>query len=291
MKPGRFQYFAPRNLGDALSILKHQGDEAKLLAGGQSLVPLMNMRLAQPTALIDLNRVTELSFITRSEGRLCIGAMTRHHEVAASPLVAEACPILSSAASQIGYPAIRHRGTIGGSLAHADPVSELPCVATALDAELVVRGSSGRRIVRAADFFKGYFSTDLGPDEILTEVRFPIASAKQRWAFQEFARKVGDFAIVAVAIVAEMAESTLLSASIALGGVADRPVRAPAAEATLAGQRPDEALIRRAAEDAAAGIVPSSDIHAPGDYRRQLVRTLVARALAESFSRRSTDHA
>ena len=236
MKPSRFAYHAPATVDECVAVLAEHGEEAKPLAGGQSLVPMMNLRLAAPAVLVDLNGIAELSYVVDDGDVLAIGAMTRHRTVAGSDTVRAANPLLVHAASLIGYPAIRVRGTIGGSLAHADPVSELPCVAMTLDAHLVIAGPSGRRTLAASDFFLGYFTTAVGPGELLVEVRFPRVGGETGWGFAELARKAGDYAVVAVATAVTVRHGTIVSARIGLAGVADRPVRATGAEEQLRGQ-------------------------------------------------------
>ncbi len=285
MKPARFEYFAPTSLPEAVALLQAHGDDAKLLAGGQSLVPLMNLRLAQPSVVIDLNRVSDLAYVRAEEdGRIAIGAMTRHHEVATSPLVREHCPLLADAAARIGFPAIRHRGTLGGSLSHADPVSEMPCVALALDAELVAAGRNGDRVIVASDFFQTYFTTALEPDEVLRQIRYPAMQPGEGWGFHESVRKTGDFAIVAVAATVRMADGGVAAARIAIAGVADRPVRATGAEALLAGRSGRDVLDEVAdAAAATAGEAPT-DIHASSGFRQRIVRVLTRRALADAIA-------
>jgi carbon-monoxide dehydrogenase medium subunit len=283
VKPARFSYRAPSSLAEAVEILAEHGEDAKVLAGGQSLVPMMNLRLAQPSVLVDLNRIGELSYLRPgADGGVAIGAMTRHAAVAASDLLAARCGLLASAASRIGYPAIRHRGTLGGSLAHADPVAEMPCVALTLDAELVASGPSGDRVVAAGDFFDTYFTTALAPDEVLREIRYPALGQGEGWGFRESVRKTGDFAIVAVAAHLRAVDGVVQRARIGLAGVADRPVRATAAEQALAGQ-PLEAAIDAAAEQAASIVEAASDIHATTEFRRHLAQVLTRRALEDAM--------
>ena len=236
MKPSRFAYHAPATISESVALLAEHGDDAKPLAGGQSLVPLMNLRLAAPSVLVDLNGIGELAYVFDDGVRLVLGAMTRHRVVAGSDRVRAACPLLAHAASHIGYPAIRARGTIGGSLAHADPVSELPCVAMTLDAELVLASAAGRRSVPAADFFQGYFTTAIEPGELLVEVRFPQVGDGAGWGFAELARKAGDYALVAAASEVTVRHGKVVEARIGLAGAADRPVRATAAEQLLRGR-------------------------------------------------------
>jgi len=236
VKPSRFAYHAPATISESVALLAEHGDDAKPLAGGQSLVPLMNLRLAAPSVLVDLNGIGELAYVFDDGVRLVLGAMTRHRVVAGSDRVRAACPLLAHAASHIGYPAIRARGTIGGSLAHADPVSELPCVAMTLDAELVLASAAGRRSVPAADFFQGYFTTAIEPGELLVEVRFPQVGDGAGWGFAELARKAGDYALVAAASEVTVRHGKVVEARIGLAGAADRPVRATAAEQLLRGR-------------------------------------------------------
>jgi aerobic carbon-monoxide dehydrogenase medium subunit len=235
MKPTDFRYLAPRTLDQALDALTSFGDEAKVLAGGQSLVPMMNFRLAAPAALVDLNNLSGLAGVRDSNGYVVVGAMTRHREVATSALVQRRLPVLARAASMIGYPAIRNRGTIGGSLAHADPVAEMPCVALTLDAELLAVGPDGERAIPARDFFQGYFATALQPTEILTAVRVRASESPERWSFMEFARKTGDFPIAAVAASATVLGHRLERLRVGIAGASDRPVRARELEQSLGG--------------------------------------------------------
>jgi len=282
MKPARFDYYTPRSLSEAIELLGRHGDEAKLLAGGQSLVPMMNLRLAQPAILIDLNHVEGLAYIRPDHDRVAIGAMTRHHEVAGSDVLRERCGLLSTAAGLIGYPAIRHRGTLGGSLAHADPVSEMPCVAMTLDAELVAVGPAGERVIGAGEFFQTYFTTALAPDEVLREVRVPVLGAGDGWGFHESARKTGDFATVAVAVHLRVTGDAVVTTRIGIAGVADRPVRAGAAESAMSSG--DDVNLEEVAGQAVATVEEVSDIHASAEYRRRVVPVLVRRALDDALA-------
>jgi carbon-monoxide dehydrogenase medium subunit len=286
MKPSRFAYHAPATISDCVTLLAEHGDDAKPLAGGQSLVPLMNLRLAAPAVLVDLNRIGELAYVFDDGVHLVLGAMTRHRVVARSDRVQAACPLLAHAASHIGYPAIRARGTIGGSLAHADPVSEMPCVAVTLDAELVLASAAGRRAVPAAEFFQGYFTTAVEPDELLVEVRFPQASDDAGWGFAELARKAGDYALVAAAAAVTVRHGKVVEARLGLAGAADRPVRAPAAEELLHGCDVD--AVGAAALEAAA-----ADAVEPGGGRDRaftghVAGVLARRAVADAI-RRATE--
>ena len=275
MKPAPFVYVAPASLDEAVAALGEHGEDAKVLAGGQSLIPLLSLRLARPTALIDLNGVAELSSIS-ANGAVTIGAMTRHRAVERSSEVARLVPLLSAAVPYIGHAAIRTRGTIGGSLAHADPAAELPAVALALDATFEVRSTRGSRVIAADDFFEGYFTTALTPDEVLTSVTFPKAAPGTGVSVQEMARRHGDFAMVAA--VATVAPGDV---RIAMINVADRPVRAREAEAAMqAGVSIDEA-----AALAVRDLDPSADLHATAAYRRSVAEVLVRRALTEASDR------
>ncbi|MBX5492611.1 MAG: xanthine dehydrogenase family protein subunit M [Chloroflexi bacterium] len=286
MKPAAFEYHAPRSVAEALDLLAQYGDEGKVLAGGQSLVPLMNFRLARPAHLIDLNRIAELSYVRPHDGGLAFGAMTRQYVLEEDPQVAARNPLLPVIARHIGHVQIRHRGTIGGSIAHADPVAELPLAATLLDAELVIRSQDGERVARPEEFFLHYLMTSLAPTELLCEVRFPALSPRAGWSFQEFARRHGDFAIVAAAAVLEAdANGVCTAARVAVAGGAPTPQRSSGAEAALVGQKLAPDTFEAAAEAAAAEADPESDIHASADYRRKMVRVFVRRALEEAASR------
>jgi carbon-monoxide dehydrogenase medium subunit len=291
MKPPPFDYARPSTLHEAVDLLGRHGPEARVLAGGQSLVPLMKLRLARPTALVDLGRVRELDHVRPEAGALVFGAMARLFELE-SPAVRTAHPMLAAVAPFIGHRAIRHRGTVGGSLAHADPAAELPVLAVALDAELTATGPQGERSIPAADFFVAALTTSLRPGEILREARFPLPPAASGWSVMELARRHGDYALVSTAVVLEMSsDGTIAAARIALGSVAEVPVRCRAAEAALRGERAGAALIESAAVAAAAPLEPPADVHGSGAYRRRLAEVLVARALAEAWERASASRA
>lgn len=268
MKPPPFSYFAPRTVAECSALLGEHGESAKLLAGGQSLVPLMNLRFAFPDVVVDLNRVDGLDYVRVDGDVLAIGAMTRHRTVAGSELVRRHCPLLAEAAALVGYPAIRNRGTLGGSVAHADPIAELPCVVRTLDAELVAEGPRGRRVIAAGDFFHGVLTTALRPDEALVEVRFPLQPAGTSMAFCEFTRKTGDFALAAAAVELSVADGVVQRARIGLAGAGDRPLRAEDAERALVGAAVDTDVAAAAAER-----VPGSD----------LVRVMARRAMVSAW--------
>ncbi|HJY31920.1 MAG TPA: xanthine dehydrogenase family protein subunit M, partial [Actinomycetota bacterium] len=253
-----------------------EGSDAKLLAGGHSLLPLMKVRLARPSLLVDISRLQDLKYVREDGDRVAIGALTRHHDVANSEALQELCPIVSYAAGEIGDPQVRHVGTIGGSVAHGDPASDMPSVLTALDAEMVVRGPGGVRNVGAGDFFKGLFETDLAADEVLTEIRVPKTTGRG-WSYLKFQRRAQDWALVAVAALAQNGAGP----SVALTNMADRPMRAAGVEEELAGGADPAAASERAAE----GTSPPSDAFASAEYRLELVKVLVRRALEEAQAR------
>jgi carbon-monoxide dehydrogenase medium subunit len=287
MKPAAFDYQAPADLGEVLELLAESGDDAKLLAGGQSLVPAMNFRLARPSLLIDLNGVPDLSYLHEENGELVIGAMTRQRQVERSPLVASRLPLLHETMPWIAHPQIRNRGTFGGSLAHADPAAELPSVVLALGGRFHLQSRNGDRWVDAEDFSQGLFETARQADEILLEVAIPFQKPGSGWAFEEMARRVGDFAMVGVGVVLEMGSGGAIEkARIGLVSVADRPILAPRAAAMLIGEKPSDPLFRAAAATCAQEeIDPTDDLHATIDYRRHLTAVLVRRALERAAAR------
>ncbi len=271
MIPAPFAYQRASTADEAVALAADAGEDAKFLAGGHSLLPLMKLRLALPEVVIDIGRLAELSYIREEDGQLAIGALTRHHDVEHSGLLARELPLLAHTAGQVGDPQIRHRGTIGGSLAHGDPASDLPAVLLALDATLVARGPSGSREIPISDFFTGLFETTLQPGELLTEIRVPKRPG-EGWSFQKFTKRAIDWAIVGVAVQGD---------SVALVNMGSTPLRAAAVEQALAGG----ASPREAAAHAAEGTHPSSDINASAAYREHLARVLVARGLEEAASR------
>lgn len=286
MKPPPFEYSAPTTLEEALALLQEHGEDARPLAGGQSLVPLLSLRLARPSHLVDLAGIRQLGSIVGDGDHLVMGAMVRegaaerHHEVRRlAPLLAEALPL-------IGHPAIRSRGTIGGSLAHADPAAELPAVAVILDAELVAQSRDrGQRTIKAADFFTGFFSTALEPDEILTEVRIPRPVAGTGSAIEEVARRHGDFAMVGAAAVVRVEGGKIAEARMVLTGVSGIPVRVTAAETALTGADPTEEAFTEVAGQAARTLSPPADVHGSAAYRRHLAAVLMRRTLTVAAHR------
>ncbi len=285
MKPAPFEYFAPATLDEALALLAEHGGDAKPLAGGQSLIPAMNFRLAMPAVLIDLNRLSELAYIRATPHALQIGGMTRHRAAEHSALVRQHAPLITAAMPFVAHAAIRTRGTIGGSLAHADPAAELPAVMLAAGASITLQSTAGTRTLPASAFFTGLFSTALEPGELLTGIGIPRAAPRTAVAFDEVARRHGDFALAgAAASVSTDDAGTCIAAQVALLSVSDRPVLSAQVAQTLVGQRATPALIRGAAEAAAASdIDPSSDIHASSRYRRRLAAVLVRRVLERAF--------
>jgi aerobic carbon-monoxide dehydrogenase medium subunit len=286
MKPAPFSLLRPKNVDEALSLLRSHGDEAKILAGGQSLVPLMNFRLAQPHNLIDLNGVEGLDQIKFDDQTLTVGAMVRQRDIERSPAIAERLPILREAIEQVAHPAIRNRGTVGGSLVHADPSAELPLLAVALDATFHLRSARASRTIAACDFYHGYLLTDIAPDELLVAIDFRLPPADSGWCCTEIARRHGDFAIVAVAVLLGCGRDRRVDfARIALGGVGPAPLRMIAAEQALLGEPPGAELFRGAGDVAAQAVDPPADIHASSSYRRHLTGVLVRRALTTAASR------
>ena len=288
MKPAPFDYYSPASIDEALSHLSEHGYDAKLIAGGQSLIPMMNFRLAEPSILIDLNRIDALAYIEpNGKDGLRIGAMTRHHALETDPQIAEHAPLLYEVMPLIATPQIRSRGTIGGSLAHADPSAELATLSVALDAEFLLRTKEKTRTVLARDFFVGMFTTLLEPDEMLVEITFPPMTSKTGWSMKEIARRAHDFALVGVAALVSLGDGGKCErARLVFMSVGDGPVEAPLASEMLAGQSLSTEIFEAAAEKASSEeIDPGGDIHASADFRRHLARVLTVRALEEAFSR------
>jgi CO/xanthine dehydrogenase FAD-binding subunit len=279
MKLPPVDYEAPKTVSEALRLLAEHQDEASVLAGGQSLIPLMALRLARPAVLIDINGIAELSGVSATDGRVAIGAMTREYVAEESGTVAAAVPLLAAALPLIGHEAIRSRGTIGGCLAHADPAAELPAVALALDAEFVVRSESGERVIPAADWFEGYLTTSRRPDELLVEARFPAAGPGTGTSFQEVARRHGDFAIAGLAASLTLSGGTISDARLAFAGLSDMPVRATSTEDLLTGEKPSAGLFDEAARLATEDVDPPADLHGSSDYRKKVAAALVRRGL------------
>ncbi|MEW6637821.1 MAG: xanthine dehydrogenase family protein subunit M [Actinomycetota bacterium] len=283
MIPVAFDYEVAESVDHAISLLGQHGEDAKLLAGGHSLLPIMKLRLAAPAMLVDLGRVEELKYVRDGGDHIAIGAMTRHCDVERDPLLREHCGLLSYTASLVGDPQVRHRGTIGGSISHGDAASDLPSALLALEASFVVRGPGGERTVAAADFFKDYLMTDLSPDEVLTEVRVPKLGPNTGWSYKKFNRRAQDWAVVGVAAVVEKSNGSISAARLGLTNMGATPIRASAAESALSGA--DASSVAEATSRADEGTSPSSDIAASAEYRRHLARVLSRRAVEEALSR------
>ncbi len=290
MKPPPFAYEAPQSLEEALGTLARliaAGREVKLLAGGQSLVPILNMRLAEPEVIVDLNGLEpELGYVRVDGGELCVGALVRHARLEAEPLVRRHVPVLGELEAFVGHQAIRTRGTVGGSLAHADPSAELPLAAVALGAQIVLRGPGGERRVAARDFFVTYLTADVLPDEVLVEARFPVAPARSGQAVEEYARRHGDFALVAVVASVALAEDgAVATARLTVGGVGGTPADLSDLAHPLVGERNPDRAIRDAGDAVRDGLEPDGDVHASAAYRKELAGALSQRALGKALAR------
>jgi CO/xanthine dehydrogenase FAD-binding subunit len=285
MKPPAFDYIAADSIAMAVAALAAAGDDAKIIAGGQSLVPMLNFRMLRPSILVDINRIAGLDVIEETSGAIRIGALTRHYQLETSPLIARHLPVLSCAMTHVAHLAIRNRGTIGGSLAHGDPAAELPMMALLLDAELRVASASGERKVAARDFFLGALTVDLAPGEILTGIVLPKLPPRTGWGFEEVARRHGDFALAAVAATLTVSGGAIEQARIALTGVGPTALRATEAEGLLIGHALEPDLTHRVIEAVRATIEPETDLHASSDYRRHLAGVLTGRAFAAALRR------
>jgi CO/xanthine dehydrogenase FAD-binding subunit len=283
VKPPPFDYHDPRTIDEAVALLAECGDDGKALAGGQSLVPLLNFRLAQPAVLVDLNRVAELSYLRRHDGRLRIGAMCRQARLELSPVAREGWPLLGDALALVAHPQIRNRGTVGGSAAHSDPAAELPVALTALDARFNARSVRGDRVLSSDEFFVTHLTTALEPDELLVEIEVPALSDRTGHAFHEYSRRHGDFALGGAAVTYTKDDGDRCAAArIVLLGAADVPLRAREAEQALEGQVMNDELAREAGKLAVRDIEPTGDIHGSGKYRKRLIEAMVRRALLEA---------
>lgn len=285
MKPAAFEYVVADSIEQAVVALAEAQGEAKILAGGQSLVPLLNFRLLRPAILVDINRIPGLAFIEDAGDAVKIGALTRHHQLETSPVIAEHFPALSCAMTHVAHLAIRNRGTIGGSLSHADPAAELPMMMILLGAKLHVTARKGRRIIEARNFFRDALTVDLADDELLTEIHLPKLAPHTGWGFEEVARRAGDFALAAVAATITVSGGAVKEARIALTGIGPTALRVKDAETLLRGQKLEPKLTARAIEAVRAAIKPETDLHASSDYRRHLAGVLAGRALAASWQR------
>jgi CO/xanthine dehydrogenase FAD-binding subunit len=287
MKPAQFDYVSPVTVEAAIEALVASNGDGKVLAGGQSLLPLLNFRMARPTVLVDLNRIEGLSYIKDRGERIAIGALTRHFELETSPLIAEKLPVISAAMRHVAHLAIRNRGTIGGSLSHADPAAELPMLATFYEAEITIQGPSGRRTIAPGEFFVDALTNCLQPDEIVVEIEFPVL-AQDGWAFEEVARRFGDFALASIAVSVCRGPSGLQAARVAVMGVADTPRRLKEAEQELVAMELDEATPDRFSEVVVSLVSPNDDLHASADYRKHLLGQLAKRALRTALAMKGT---
>ncbi|MGE6612629.1 FAD binding domain-containing protein [Peribacillus sp. NPDC076916] len=286
IKPAKFNYLRPSSLEEAVHYLSEYGEDAKILSGGQSLIPLLNMRLSTPKYLIDIGRAEGLSYIQEEGESLVIGALTKHREIEKSELVKEKCPLLSEAIRWVGHEQIRNRGTVGGSIAHGDPSAELPCVLTALRGGVVIADVNGEEIVSPEDFFLTYMLTSLQPDQLVKEIRFPILKPTSGSAFVEVARRHGDFGLVEVAAVVDLSEDGSFSeVKLAIGGVNSVPTALGDVERLLVGKEPTEESYKDASVLTMEMIEPESDLHGTAEYRRELSGTMVIRALKQATIR------
>jgi len=283
MKLPPFEYACPNTLSEAVALLASHDGDAKALAGGQSLMPMMAFRVAQPSLLVDLRKIADLKGIRISQDGTRLGALTRWRDIQDDKALAKAQPLLAAAIAHVAHYQIRNRGTVGGSIAHADPAAEMPGIAMTCDAEIAVVGKSGAHVIQAADFFQGALTTALTTDEIIVEIRLPAWPAGRRWGFQEFARRRGDFAMAAAAVFYDQDErGKARNAHVGVIGVGDRPLRLTAVEDLLNGESIDEATIAKADAATSAAVEPQDDIHASAAYRRSLVGTMVERALTSA---------
>lgn len=286
MKPAAFEYAAPDSLEEAARLLGERGDEAKVIAGGQSLVPLLAFRLAAPEILVDLNRIPGLDGIRLDGDTLTLGALARHRDVELYPGLRERCAMLADGVSLIGHVAIRNRGTVGGSIAHADSTAEWPSLVLALDGEVEAQSVQGARTIQGSELFESYFTTTLRPDEILTRIRLRLPSGRIGSAYTELARRHGDFAIAGAGALLSLTDAGMVSeARVVLIGVRDTTVRSAAAETVLAGASPGDEVFAAAAEAIDPEIEPMSDLHGSSDYRRHVAKVLVRRTLARAYER------
>ena len=295
MKPAKFEYFAPTSLAEALELLHEHGDDAKVLAGGQSLMPLINMRLARPKVVVDINRIPGLDYISPTpDGGLAIGALTRQRSVEKSTAVKERFPVLAAAMPSIGHFQIRNRGTVGGSISHADPAAELPALCLALDGEFVLSSASSQRVLKAENFFISHLTTAIEPGELLTEIRLPAwspaSSAEWRWGFQEVCRRQGDFAMVgAVSLLQLDGGGVCQSACVTMFGVSGTPVRIRRAEEVLLGSQVNSSVLQDVSKIVAEDLDPDSDIHASAAYRKEVGGVIARRTLEAAINRVNGD--
>jgi len=285
MIPAAFEYERAKTVDEAVELLAQHGPDAKLVAGGHSLLPLMKLRLARPSVLVDIDRLTDLEYIRETGDRVEIGALTRMCDIAADPILRKHCGLLAGAAAEVGDPQVRHRATLGGSVAHGDPASDTPSALLALDAEFVAKGRNGERTIPVSAFFTSVFETALSPDEVLTAIRVPKLAADTGWSYQKFHRRAIDWAIVGVAALVERDDGHVKRAAIGLTNMGSTPLRAGAVEAAVAGADGSPGALRQAAEHTPEGTNPPTDTNGSAEYRRELSKVLVRRALQEALSR------
>jgi carbon-monoxide dehydrogenase medium subunit len=285
MIPAPFEYVAPKTLEEAVRLLQRHGDEAKILAGGHSLLPLMKLRLAQPRYIIDIGRVRSLSYIREEGGKIAIGALTTHAEIAASQLLRAKCALLPETAENIGDVQVRNRGTLGGSLAHADPAADYPAAILALDAEMVAASAAGARTILARDFFVDMLTTQLRPGEVLSQIRVPVVAPRVGLAYCKLHQPASGFAIVGVAALLSISGGKIDDVAVGITGVAPKAYRAEAVEKLLRGKKVSAELLAEAAQHAGDGADPLSDLHASAEYRRAMAAVFTRRALEKAFSR------
>jgi carbon-monoxide dehydrogenase medium subunit len=285
MKPPPFDYVVAESVEAAVAALARAQGDAKIIAGGQSLVPMLNFRLLKPSLLVDINRIPDLAYIKEHDGALVIGALTRHHQVETSPLIARHFPVMAEAMRHVAHLAIRNRGTIGGSLSHADPAAELPMLALLLDGELHIVSSTGRRTVAVCEFLRGALTVDLADDELLTAIRLPKLPPSTGWGFAEVARRGGDFALAAVAATVTVTDNVISEARVAMMGIGETAQRASDAEALMGGRALEPALLDAVTDAVRASVAPNTDLHASSDYRRHLVGVLARRTLTAAWQR------
>lgn len=286
MKPPKFEYVRPSTIKEAVAALAAAGDNGKIIAGGQSLVPMLNFRLLSPSVLIDINRIPGLGEIQEQpDGGLKIGALTRHHALETSPVVKRLYPVLHAAMQHVAHLAIRNRGTIGGSITHADPAAELPMMMKLLDASITLVSSKGTRIVEADDFFLGALTADVEENELVTEINLPPLPQGAGWAFEEVARRAGDFALAAAGVVMHVEQGKVAEARIGVMGVADTPVRINDAETILFNQAFDPAILEEVVQAVVQAVEPSTDLHASAEYRLHLIEVLIRRTIIKAWQR------
>jgi len=286
MKPAAFDYACPDSVDEAVALLAANVD-AKVIAGGQSLIPMLNFRVVRPTMLVDIGRLLELDFITETSSGLRVGALTRHHVTETSPLVSRMFPVISAAMKHVAHVAVRNRGTFGGSLCHADPAAELPMLALLLDAAMTARSCAGERVINAKDFFVGSLASALEEDEILLHIDIPRLAPGTGWAFEEFAKRAGDFALASVGVLLERDGEYVRNPRVTMMGVGETPLRILAAEEVLRDGLWDEVLIRAAVQEGCDALQPNADLHASPDYRRHLAAMLLETALRDAWRRTS----